>query len=123
MNPIWPQPLSPLHTLPLSAMAAALPLIVILLLMGLFRRSGLFSSLCAIATALALAVFLWRMPADLIAWSAIYGLLYALWPILWIVFTALWLYNLTQATGKFDLLRRWIEQNASGDPAVHGLLV
>ena len=124
MNPIlWPQPLSPLHSLPLSALAAALPLAVILLLMGVLRRSGLFSSLCAIITALALAFFLWQMPAPLIAWSAIYGILYALWPILWIVFTALWLYNLTQATGKFDLLRRWFEQHASGDPAVQVLLV
>lgn len=123
MNPIWPQPLSPLHSLPLSALAAALPLAVILLLMGVFRKSGLFASLCAIATALALAFFLWRMPAQLIAFSALYGILYALWPILWIVFTALWLYNLTQATGKFDLFRRWIEQNASGDPAVQVLLV
>ena len=123
MNPIWQQPLSPLHSLPLSALAAALPLAVILLLMGVLRKSGLFSSLCAIITALALAFFLWQMPAQLIAWSAIYGILYALWPILWIVFTALWLYNLTQATGKFDLFRRWIEQNASGDPAVQVLLV
>jgi L-lactate transport len=123
MNSIWPQPLSPLHSVPLSALAAALPLAVILLLMGALRKSGLFSSLCAITTALALAFFLWRMPAPLIAWSALYGVLYALWPILWIVFTALWLYNLTQATGKFDLLRRWIEQHASGDPAVQVLLV
>lgn len=123
MNPIWPQPLTPLHSLPLSALAAALPLAVILLLMGVLRRSGLFSSICAITTALALSFFLWRMPAPLIAWSALYGVLYALWPILWIVFTALWLYNLTQATGKFDLLRRWIEQHASGDPAVQVLLV
>ncbi|HTJ28988.1 MAG TPA: L-lactate permease [Acidobacteriaceae bacterium] len=123
MNPIWQQPLSPLHSLSLSALAAVLPLAVILLLMGLLRKSGLFSALCAITTALALALFLWHMPAPLIAWSAIYGVLYALWPILWIVFTALWLYNLTQATGKFDLLRRWFEQHASGDPAVQVLLV
>ncbi|MFC5861944.1 L-lactate permease [Acidicapsa dinghuensis] len=122
MNP-WPQPIAPLGSLPLSALAAALPLAVILILMGILRRSGLFSALCALATAAALVLFLWHMPAPLIAWSALYGVLYAIWPILWIVFTALWLYNLTQATGKFDLLRRWIEQHASGDPAVQVLLV
>lgn len=122
MNP-WPQPLAPLGSLPLSALAAALPLAIILVLMGVLRRSGLFSALCALASAAALAIFLFRMPTPLVAWSALYGVLYALWPILWVVFTALWLYNLTQATGKFDLLRRWIEQHASGDPAVQVLLV
>jgi lactate permease len=123
MNSIWPQPLDPLHSVALSALAASLPLAAILVLMGGLRKSGLFASLCAMATAVSLALFLWHMPAPLIAWSALFGALYALWPILWIVFTALWLYNLTQDTGNFDFLRRWIEQHASGDPAIQAILV
>lgn len=123
MNPAWPQPLDPLHSAAGSAIAASLPLVIVLVLMGGLRKSGLFASLCGLATAVALALTIWRMPAILILWSGIYGAVYALWPILWIVFTALWLYNLTQDTGKFDLLRRWIEQHASGDPAVQVLLV
>jgi L-lactate transport len=123
MNPAWPQPLDPLHSVALSALAAALPLVVVLILMGGLRKSGLFASICGLGTAILLALFLWHMPAMLVLWSAIYGVMYALWPILWIVFTALWLYNLTQDTGKFDLLRRWMEQHASGDPAVQVILV
>ena len=55
MNSIWPQPLDPLHSVALSALAASLPLAVILVLMGGLRKSGLFASLCAMATAVALA--------------------------------------------------------------------
>lgn len=123
MNPIWPQPLDPLHSVALSALAAALPLVIVLVLMGGLRKSGLFSSLCGFATAILLALFLWQMPAVLVLWSALYGVVYALWPILWIVFTALWLYNLTQDTGKFELFRRWMEQHASGDGSIQVVLV
>jgi L-lactate transport len=123
MNPAWPQPLDPLHSVILSALAAALPLVVVLILMGLLRKSGLFASVSGLVTAVLLALLIWRMPAVLVLWSAIYGIVYALWPILWIVFTALWLYNLTQDTGKFELLRRWMEQHASGDSNTQVILV
>src|SRR5262249_12625289 len=51
------------------------------------------------------------------------GFVYALWPIMWIVFAALWLYNLTVETGKFDLLRCWMERHASGDMRVQAVMV
>jgi len=123
LNPLWPQPLDPLHSVALSALAASLPLAVVLVLMGGLRKSGLFASVCGFLTALLLALFLWHMPAILVFWSAIYGLVYALWPILWIVFGALWLYNLTQDTGKFELFRRWMEQHASTDSGIQAVLV
>jgi len=123
MNPPWPQPLNPLHSVALSALAASLPLVVVLILMGGLRKSGLFASVCGLVCVVVLALSLWQMPAVLVLWSTIYGLVYALWPILWIVFAALWLYNLTQDTGKFELLRRWMQQHASGDPNIQVILV
>jgi glycolate permease len=123
MNPIWPQPLDPLHSAALSALAAALPLVLVLVLMGGLRKSGLFASVCGLLSTALLALLLWHMPAMLVVWSALYGMIYALWPILWIVFAALWLYNLTQDTGKFELFRRWMEQHASSDGSVQVVLV
>ena len=120
---VWPQPLAPAHTLALSALAAVVPLVVVLTLMGIFRKSGLLSSTCGLATAAALAIFVWRMPGTLAFWSVVYGCIYALWSIMWIVFAALWLYNLTVATGNFDLLRRWMQQHSSGDPCIQAILV
>jgi lactate permease len=120
---IWPQSLDPLHSSVLSALVAALPLILILVLMGGLRKSGLFASACGLAAAGLLAMLIWGMPSALLLWSTAYGFIYALWPVLWIVFGGLWLYNLTQDTGKFELLRRWMEENASGDACVQAILV
>jgi len=107
----------------LSALVAALPLILVLVLMGGLRKSGLFASACGLGTAGLLAILVWHMPMALVLWSAAFGFIYALWPILWIVFGGLWLYNLTQDTGKFELLRRWMEEHASGDACIQAILV
>ncbi len=100
----WPQPLDPLHSIDLSALAAALAA------WGLVAAGGL-------------AVAVWRMPPGLALRSAAYGLVYGLWPIMWIVFAALWLYNLSVDTGKFDLLRLWMAEHALGDARIQVILV
>ena len=120
---IWPQPLAPLHSQGLSALVAALPLVVVLVLMGVFRKGGLIASACGLATTAILAAGVWRMPASLAAWSLALGSAFAAWSILWLVFNALWLYNLAVNTGSFDRLRRWIEQHASGDASIQAILV
>jgi L-lactate transport len=119
----WPQPLDPLHSALLSAVVAAIPLIVVLVLMGVLRRSGLFASACGLLSAAILAIGVWRMPVLLAGWSVAFGFAYAIWSILWLVFSALWLYNLAVATGSFDLLRQWMEQHASGDKCIQAMLV
>jgi len=120
---IWPQPLDPLHSVALSALAAAIPLLVVLLLMGVLRRGGLLSSTCGLLAAALLALSIWHMPFALAAWSVGFGYVFATWSILWIVFNAFWLYNLSVEAGSFDLLRRWMEQHASGDPCIQAILV
>ena len=120
---IWPQPLNPLHWLPASALVATIPLLVVLLLMGVLRRGSLLASACGLMTAFLLAAFIWRMPISLASWSLLYGFAFAAWSILWLVFNALWLYNLTIDVGLFELLRRWIHDCASGDPCVQATLV
>lgn len=122
-QPLWSQPLDPFQSVALSALVAALPLIIVLILMGGLRKGGLVASTCGLASAALLALFVWRMPAPLIAGSIAFGAVYAVWPILWIVFAALWLYNLTQETGHFDLLRRWMQTHASGNPCIQAILV
>jgi lactate permease len=120
---IWPQPLAPAHNLGISALIATLPLAVVLVLMGGLRKSGAFSAALGLATAFLLAIFVWSMPLPLAVLSGLYGFAYAVWPILWIVFSALWLYNLSVDIGNFDLLRRWMSAHASGDPCVQAILV
>lgn len=120
---MWSQPLDPLDWMPVSALAAAIPLAVLLVLMGVLRKSGHVSAAWGLAAAGALAMGVWRMPAGLAAASVAYGAIYALWPIMWIVFAALWLYNLSVDTGNFDLLRRWMSEHAAGDARIQAVLV
>ena len=121
--PVWPQPLAPLHALVLSALVAVIPLTVVLVLMGVLRKGGLFASACGLGTAMILAVGVWHMPASLAGWSVAYGFAFAVWSILWLVFNALWLYNLSIDTGSFERLRLWIQQHASGDACIQATLV
>jgi len=121
--PLWPQPLDPLHSVVLSAAIATTPLIVVLILMGGLRKSGLFASACGLGTTAILAVAVWRMPIPLACWSVLYGSAYAMWSILWLVLCALWLYNLSVSTGSFDQLRQWVQRHASSDSCVQAILV
>jgi lactate permease len=122
MHP-WPQPVDPLHHLALSALVAALPLALLLVVMGGLRRSGYVSAAWALLATVALALTIWGMPLKLALMSTFFGAAYALWPIMWIVLTALWLYNLSVETGSFELLRRWMAEHASGDLRIQAVLV
>jgi lactate permease len=120
---IWPQPLAPVHSVAVSALVAAAPLAVVLLLMGVLRRSGLLAAACGLASAGLLAIGVWGMPLHLAGLSVAFATVYALWSILWLVFCALWLYNVAVATGSFDRLRDWMARHASGDACIQAMLV
>ena len=119
----WIQPLDPLHHLSLSALAAAVPLAVLLVLMGGLRKSGTISAAGGLASATLLAALVWHFPLRLAFLSVGFGFLYAAWPMMWIVFGSLWLYNLTVANGSFEQLRCWMAHNASGNRNVQVILV
>jgi lactate permease len=119
----WPQPLAPFQGLGISALVATVPLAVVLIMMGGLRKSGAISAGMGFVAAFILALTVWKMPLVLAVWSSLYGVAYALWPILWIVFAALSVYNLSVDIGNFDLLRRWMATHASGDPCVQAILV
>src|SRR5690349_20827637 len=123
MSPVWTQPLAPLLSLGVSALAATIPLVVVLFLMGVARKSGLVAGSAGLAVTAILAATVWRMPVALAGWSLLFGFATAAWSILWLVFNAIWLYNLSVKAGSFDRLRRWIETHASGDPCVQAVLV
>jgi lactate permease len=105
-------------SLPLSFLVAALPVAVVLLLLGVARRPAWQASLAGVVVALIIAVTLWKMPAGLALNSAAAGAVFACWPVMWIVFNSLILYNITVKTGRFDALRRWMIDHLPGDKRV-----
>ena len=106
MNAVWPQDYYIWgQGLAVSALIAALPTIMLLFLLGIKRKPAWVAGLWGLGATLAVALFAYRMPVSLVASSAAYGAAFGLFPISWIVFWAIVLYNLTVATGKFTIIK------------------
>ena len=106
---MWPQVYDPVGgSLGLSALVAAIPILVLLVLLGILRTASWIAALAGFAAAMAVAIFAYGMPAQLALSSALYGAANGLLPISWIVFTALLLYKVTVETGKFEIIKNSI---------------
>jgi lactate permease len=93
-------------SLALSSIFAALPLITLFVLLGGLRLKAQWAGLSALAVAFLVAVVIYDMPIGQAADSALLGAVFGLFPIMWIVVNAIWLYNMTERTGHFAVLRR-----------------
>ncbi len=89
-----------------SSLVAALPLVVFFVLLGVLRVQAWLSALAALGTAIVVAVAAYGMPVGQGLNSAVLGALFGLFPIMWIVVNALWVYQMTVDTGHFEVLRR-----------------
>ncbi len=101
----WPQSYDPAHHWLLSTAWAALPLLVLLVAMAGLRIKGHLAALSGMATALIIALAVFRMPARLAFLATGFGAAYGLFPICWIVFPVLFLYQLSVRAGRFALLQ------------------
>lgn len=90
----------------LSALVSIVPLAVVLVLLGVLRVKAQWAGLAGLAAALLVAVLGFGMPVGMSLSAAAHGALFGLFPIMWIVVNALWVFNMTVATGHFDVLRR-----------------
>ena len=92
-------------SLPLSFVVAALPIVIVLVMLGVLRRPAWQASLGGLVTGLVIAVLVWQLPMGLAFDSVAAGAVFALWPVMWIVFNALLLYNIAVISGRFDAFR------------------
>src|SRR3954469_21505918 len=93
-------------SLGLSSIFAVLPLIALFVLLGGVKLKAWWAGLSALVVAIVVAIAVYSMPVDQALLSASEGAAFGLFPIMWIVVTALWIYNMTVATGEFAVLRR-----------------
>ena len=93
-------------SLGLTAIFAVLPLITLFVLLGGLKWSAHWAALCSLAVALVIAIVVYTMPVGQAVDSAVLGAVFGLFPIMWIVWNAIWVYNMTEATGHFAVLRR-----------------
>jgi lactate permease len=94
------------NSLAASSIFAILPILVLFLLLGGVRMAAQWAALIALGTAMLVAMIVYGMPVDQTALSASQGAAFGLFPIMWIVVTAIWIYNMTVETGYFAVLRR-----------------
>ena len=104
MHP-WFQTYLPLGSLWLSALAASIPIIFFFVALAGLRLKGHVAAAGTLLLSLAVAVFVYGMPAPQAFAAAGFGFAYGLWPIAWIIITAVFLYKLVVKTGQFDIIR------------------
>src|SRR4051794_9284398 len=106
----------------LSALCALIPLAVLFILLGGLKMRAWISGLAALAAAIVVAVGLFGMPAGQAFSAAVNGALFGFFPILWIVINAVWIYNLTVASGHFEVLRLSFEK-VSPDQRIQAIII
>ncbi len=120
---MWPHQYTPVGgSLSLSALAAVLPVAALLIVLAGLRKASWIASLAGLATAAIVAVTIYGMPVPLAASAVAYGAAQGLFPIGWVVFSAIFLYNITVATGRFDIVRASVG-NLTGDRRLQALLI
>jgi len=118
----WSQIYNPLGNLLVSALVAAIPVIVLLGLLALFHVRAHMAAIWGLLASLVIAIFIYGMPAHLAVASAAYGAAYGLFPIGWIVICAIFLYDITVVTGTFETVKHSIAGLAE-DRRVQALLI
>ena len=120
---MFQQDLNPVgDSLALSALCAAIPLVTLFVLLGGLRLKAWLAGLISLAVALVVAIVLFAMPAGQALLAATEGAAFGFFPILWIVINAIWVYNLTVASGHFDVLRRSFEK-VSPDQRIQAIII
>ena len=122
MEQIWSQNYDPLNNAVLSTVLAALPIIVLLGSIAVFHIRIHLAAVIGLIVAVAVALFVFEMPALTVAATTIYGSAYGLFPIGWIVLNLIFLYQLTVNKGLFTLIRMHLSTIAP-DPRIQVILI
>jgi lactate permease len=120
---VYQQILDPVaHSLGWSALVAALPLLLLFVMLGVLRITAWVSALASLALAIVVAVAAYHMPISQTLLAGTEGAAFGFWPILWIVINAIWVFQMTVATGHFDVLRRSFA-GVSEDQRVQAIII
>lgn len=101
----WTQLYDPLGSLGLSAIVASIPIIFFFLALAVFRMRGHTAGIITVLLSLCLAIFVYQMPLSMAVGATAFGFAYGIWPVAWIIVSAVFLYKITVETGQFDIIR------------------
>jgi lactate permease len=106
----------------LTALVVSLPIFFLFWALAVKRMKGYIAGILTLLFTIIVAVLVYRMPISIALSASLYGIVYGLWPIAWIVVTAVFLYNLTVEAGQFDIIKSSIA-SISNDRRLQALLV
>ena len=109
-------------SLGLSSIFAAIPIVVLFVLLGGLKMKAHWASLIALGAAILVALIVYGMPVGQALDSAAEGAVFGIFPIMYIVFMALWIYNMTVDTGHFAVLRRAFNR-ISDDQRIQAVII
>jgi lactate permease len=120
---VYQQVLDPVaQSLAWSSLVAALPLLLLFVMLGVLRVTAWLASLVSLALAIVVAVLVYGMPLGQSLLAGTEGAAFGFFPILWIVINAIWVYQMTVETGHFDVLRRSFAR-VSDDQRVQAVII
>ncbi len=102
----WTQTYDPLGHWWLSTLVAALPVLVLLGALAIFRVKAHWAALLGLAASMLIAAGVFHMPPVMSLRAAIYGACYGFFPIGWIIINVIFLYDLNCASGRFSVLQK-----------------
>jgi lactate permease len=109
-------------SLALSSIFAALPLLVLFVLIGGFRMAAQWAAAIGLTVALLVAILIYDMPVGQALDSGLEGAAFGLFPIMWIVVNAIWIYKMTVESGHFNVLRRSFAR-VSDDQRIQAIII
>src|SRR6266540_538657 len=107
----------------LSFLVGLIPIAVVLVMLGILRRPAWQAALSGLIVGLLIAIGVWQIPVGIAASSTLNGIVFALVPVMWIVWNAMWLYNIAVRSGKFELFRRWMIYSVPPDRRILMLII
>jgi len=105
-----------------SALVAAIPLVVLFVLLGALKVRAWLASAISLVVALIVAIAVYGMPVGQALLAGSEGAVFGFFPILWIVINAIWIYSMTVQTGHFDVLRRSFS-SISNDQRIQAVII
>lgn len=74
-------------------------------MLGIRRAKGHHAAFYGTFSAILLAILVWGMPVQLAVMATLNGMLFGLFPVVWIIITAIWVYNMTVESGEFEIIK------------------
>ena len=102
---VWSQTYNPLGNAWLSTLVAAIPIVVLLGALGIFRIKAHLAAIYGLIASLLVAIIVYGMPVGMAGETAVFGAAFGLMPIGWIILNVIFLYQLTLERGYFKVMQ------------------